>query len=181
MAYNHHMPLEDDLDDDHNETRQWDFSSIKSSHAITMPSMPPIDDAYEQLAIYQQNLIVDYLPTCTPQFPHGFRGHQRTYTQSSAGFSSVREKLMKRRVRRQSYSETTCMPDSSCCLIYLISIGSLSSKYPCRMAIWLLMSRSRRILSLRQRRVMNSAPCGYVVTSRCLIFPLIPFLGSTRL
>lgn len=90
-----------------NASNQWDNRSAKSSHTVhsnysTQPinkggfeNQPPMP------APYQPNPVVDYPPTHRVQFPGNFGGPQRTYTQESAGFSSAREKLMKRRSVRQ--------------------------------------------------------------------------------
>jgi chitin synthase len=106
-----------DLDDyygQNNASSQWDSRSAKSSHTMhSNYSTQPINKPYEQQppmpAPYQQNQIVDYPPTHRVQFPGGFGGPQRTYTESS-GFSSAREKLMKRRVRRRFTCYTAKLP-----------------------------------------------------------------------
>ena len=120
-ASQHHEEV--DLDDyygHNNASSQWDSRSAKSSHTMhSNYSTQPINKPYEQQppmpAPYQQNQIVDYPPTQRVQFPGGYGGPQRQYTQESAGFHSAREKLMKRRVRRQStrHSEITYVPGSS--------------------------------------------------------------------
>jgi hypothetical protein len=169
-APQHHEVDLDDYYGHNNASSQWDSRSAKSSHTMhSNYSTQPINKPYEQQppmpAPYQQNQTIDYPPTHRVQFPGGFGGPQRTYTQESAGFSSAREKLMKRRVRCRStcHSEIAYMLCSSFSLIYLILFCSPSAKCPCRTAIWLLMSRSRRTLSLHPRRARNSVKCGYVV------------------
>lgn len=103
----HHQEADfDDYYTQGNASTQWDNRSAKSSHTVhSNYSTQPINNkgVFEQQppmpAPYQPSPVVDYPPTHRVQFPGNFGGPQRTYTQESAGFSSAREKLMKRRVR----------------------------------------------------------------------------------
>jgi len=168
-ASQHHEEVDLDNSCGHNNSSsQWDSRVAIPSFTIhSNHSMQSINEPYEQQpGPGQQIPIVDYSPTHTDQSSDSLGDTQRTYTQRSSRFSSAREKFMKLRVRHQftHHSEITHVPESSLRSIYLILFGSQSSLCPCRMAIWLLMSRSRRILSLLRRRARNSAPCGYVAT-----------------
>jgi hypothetical protein len=98
---------ESDFDDyytHNNSSTQWDSRSTKSSHtAHSNYSTVPMNKPYQQPpmpAPYQQPAVVDYPPTHRVQFPGNFGGPQRTYTGESGGFSTARDKLLKRRVRR---------------------------------------------------------------------------------
>jgi hypothetical protein len=99
-----------DLDDDTNASGEWDSRSTKSSLTINSNySTQHIEKPYEQQAApYQQNQIVDPPRTRKVRFPDGFRDLQRTDAQGSSGFSSAREKLLSRRVRRATDKLPTC-------------------------------------------------------------------------
>lgn len=105
----HPQQPEGDFDDyyTHNNTsNQWDSRSTKSSHtAHSNYSTVPINKPYGQQppmpAPYQQPAVVDYPPTHRVQFPGGFGAPQRTFTGESGGFSTARDKLLKRRSVRQ--------------------------------------------------------------------------------
>ncbi|KAG8801967.1 Chitin synthase, class 2 [Serendipita sp. 398] len=105
----HHQDAEyDDYYTQNNNSTQWDSRSTKSSHtAHSNYSNQPFNKPYEQQppmpAPYQPNPVIDYppAPQTRVQFPGGFGGPQRMQTNDSAGFSSARDKLMKRRSIRQ--------------------------------------------------------------------------------
>jgi hypothetical protein len=99
-----------DLDDDINASGKWGSRSTKSSLTINSNySIQHIEKPYEpQAAPYQQNQILDSPRTHKVRFPDGFGDLQRTDTQGSSGFSSAREKLLKRRVRRATDKLPTC-------------------------------------------------------------------------
>lgn len=165
---------ESDFDDyyTHNNTsNQWDSRSAKSSHTMhsnysTMPMNKPYEEQPPMPAPYQQpNPVVDYPPTHRVQFPGGFGGPQRTHTGESGGFSTAREKLLKRRVRWQCsvlftqntgslflsilrYFWNTTVADSD-------STFSQSARSHSRMAISSSMCRSHLTLSLLLKRARN--------------------------
>jgi hypothetical protein len=105
----HFQQPESDFDDyytHNNASNQWDSRSTKSSHtAHSNYSTVPMNKPYQQQppmpAPYQQPAVVDYPPTHQVQFPGRFGGPPRTYTGESGGFSTARDKLLKRRVRRR--------------------------------------------------------------------------------
>jgi hypothetical protein len=114
MSYynNQHLPpapqQDEEVDlDDINASGEWESRSTISSR--TNYSIQHIEKPYEPQAVpYQQNQIVDSPWTHKVQFPDGSGDLQRTGTQESSGFSSAREKLLKRRVRRATDKLPTC-------------------------------------------------------------------------
>jgi hypothetical protein len=110
-SYGQHQEAEfDDYYSQNNASTQWDSRSAKSSHTMhsNYSSQPFTKEQPPMPAPYGSNPVVDYPPTANPvvdyppthrvQFPGGFAGPQRSHTGDTAGFSSAREKLMKRRV-----------------------------------------------------------------------------------
>lgn len=169
---------ESDFDDyyTHNTpAAQWDSRSAKSSHTMhSNYSTTPMNKPYEQQppmpAPYQQSPVVDYPPTHRVQFPGNFGGPQRQYTGESAGFSTARDKLLKRRVRRRSspsfllrnllFMNYEVFRDILADFRICISYSSLSAMSPFRMGISFSMFKFLHILSLHPRRVRSLRKCG---------------------
>ena len=102
----HQEPEYDDYYAQPNASAQWDSRSTKSSNTVHSyasqhNTKQPYSEQPPMPTPYQANPVVDYPPTTRVQFPGGFGGPQRTMTEAS-GFSSARDKLMKRRVSTDS-------------------------------------------------------------------------------